>query len=85
MKLCTCVHPHYLDCLMQRYHASKSLAECLGGCKCPCHFISNGAFVPGGAWMDNRYVVARALQLAREERHTDPRIEAVMPEKVKER
>jgi hypothetical protein len=85
IELCNCVHSHYLDCLMQRYQASKSFAECMGGCPCPCHFLKNGAFVPSGDWLEHRYHVARALQQAREERHTDPRIEAVMPQKVVER
>ena len=85
MKLCKCVNAHYINCLMERYHASKSLAECMGGCPCPCHFLNNGAIIIREEWLDNRYAVARALQLASQERHTDPRIEAVMPEKVAER
>ena len=85
IELCMCVHSHHMNCLMERYNASKSFAECMGGCTCPCHFLKNGAFVPAGEWLEHRYAVARALQLASQERHTDPRIEALMPEKVVER
>lgn len=80
MKLCSCTNFYYLDCLMERYHASKSFAECMGGCSCPCHFTEHGALVHGGKWLENRYTVARAKQ----ERHADPRIEAVMPQEVKD-
>lgn len=79
MSLCRCVHPNPTDCLMDRYHASKSFAECMGGCDCACHFIEHGAIVVREDWMRNRYRVARAM---RQERHTDPRIEAVMPKEV---
>lgn len=86
MKLCNCVNAHHINCLMlQVGDKDKSFSECMGGCKCPCHFTEHGALIPSDAWMEHRYHVARALQQAREERHTDPRIEAVMPQEVKER
>jgi hypothetical protein len=86
MKLCNCQRSHPVICLMVRAgDKDKNFSECVGGCKCPCHYTENGALIARENWMDNRYRVARALQQAKEERHTDPRIEALMPEKVSER
>jgi hypothetical protein len=85
MKLCRCVRSNPTVCLMERYHASKSFSECMGGCDCPCHFRNGGILIAREDWMGNRYMVACAKQMMEEERHTDPRIEAVMPEKARER
>ena len=85
MNLCQCVNPHHIDCLMERHNVSEYFSVCMGGCQCACHYTKYGVLIACELWLDNRYRVARAAQLASQERHTDPRIEAVMPEKVRER
>lgn len=80
--MCQCFNPNHIVCLMHQLgDKERTFAECMGGCHCPCHFTTYGALIAREEWMDNRYTVARASQ----ERHTDPRIEALMPQEVKER
>lgn len=81
MNLCVCVHSDPIACLMKRYSASSAFSVCMGGCSCQCHYRRDGVLVASGDWLNNRYAVARQPV----KRHTDPRIEAVMPKEVSER
>ena len=49
--MCHCVNPIPIACKMERNGISRSLAECLGECRCECHFDVMGAVLPNHhAW-----------------------------------
>lgn len=62
LRLCKCTHPNPTQCLMTRFNIEHSLAECLSGCNCGCHYFS-GALIPAGIWNKYKQLLARGQEM----------------------